>query len=186
MSLRGRVARHLDSIETDERRRVAAHGFAVAVVAAAALLRWMLRTSTDEPQFWLFHVAIALSAAYGGTAAALVATLLSVLLARVESAVPLSTALLFGLEGVLIAVVVLRMTKATRELKSAERQTRRIDCALSRLNQASEETVLILLDQTGHVSDWRAGATRLYGIESCEIVGKSARTMFDDLGEADF
>ena len=200
MSVRRRVAPHLDSIETDERRRLAAHGFAVGVVAGAALLRWILRTSTDEPQFWLFHVAIALSAAYGGTAAALVATLLSVLLARVGSAVPLSTALLFGLEGVLIALVVLRMAKAiqdlrrslatlkssTRELKSAERQASRIDCALSRLDQASEETVLILLDQTGHVSDWRTGATRLYGIESCEMVGRSAATMFDDLGEADF
>ena len=78
------------------------------------------------------------------------------------------------------------LKSSTRELKSAERQARRVDCALSRLNQASEETVLILLDQTGHVSDWRAGATRLYGIESCEMVGRSAATMFDDLGEADF
>jgi PAS domain S-box-containing protein len=200
MSLRGRVASHLDSIESGGRRRLAAHGFAVAVVAGAALLQWILRTSTDEPQLWLFHGAIALSAAYGGAAAALVATLLSVLLARVESAVPLSTALLFGLEGLLIALVVLRMAKAiqnlrrslaslnssTRELKSAERQARRVDCALSRLEQASEDTVLILLDQTGHVSDWRAGARRLYGIESCKMVGRSAATMFDDLGEADF
>ena len=200
MSLRGRIAPRLDSIETDGRRRLAAHGFAVGVVAGAALLRWILRTSTDEPQFWLFHVAIALSAAYGGTAAALVATLLSVLLARVGSAVPLSTALLFGLEGLLIALVVLRMAKAmqdlrrslatldssTRELKSVERRARRVDCALSRLEQGSEDTVLILLDQTGHVSDWRAGATRLYGIESCEMVGRSAASMFDELGEADF
>ena len=65
MSVRRRVAPHLDSIETDERRRIAAHGFAVGVVAGAALLGWILRTSTDEPQFWLFHVAIALSAVYG-------------------------------------------------------------------------------------------------------------------------
>ena len=200
MSLRGRVAPYLDSIETDERRRLALHGFAIGVVAGAALLQWILRTSTDEPQFWLFHVAIALSAAYGGTAPALVATLLSVLLARVGSAAPLSTAFLFGLEGLLIAFVVLRMAKAiqdlrrslgalnssTRELKSAERQARRVDCALSRLDQALEDTALILLDQTGHVSDWRAGATHLYGIESGEMVGRSAATLFDDLGEADF
>jgi PAS domain S-box-containing protein len=200
MSLCGRIALHLDCIETDERRRLAAHGFAVAFVAGAALLQWILRTSTDEPQLWLFHGAIALSAAYGGTTAALVATLLSVLLARLGSAVPLSTALLFGLEGLLIAFVVLRMAKAiqklrrslatlnssTRELKSAERQARRVDCALSRLEQASEDTVLILLDQTGRVSDWRAGATRLYGVESREMVGRSAATMFDELDESDF
>ena len=199
ISLRGRVARHLD-IETDERRRLAAHGFAVSVVAGAALLRWTLRTSTDEPQFWLFHVAIALSAAYTGTAAALVATLLSVLLARVGSAVPLSTALLFGLEGLLIAFVVLRMAKAiqglrlslatldssTRELKSAEREASRMNHALGRLEQASGETVLILLDQTGHISDWRTGAARLYRIESREMLGRGAATIFDDPGQADF
>ena len=102
---------------TDERRRLAAHGFAVSVVAGAFLLQWTLRTSTDEPQFWLFHVAIALTAAYSGTAATLVATLLSVLLARLASAVPLSTALLFGLEGLLIGLVVLRMAKAIQDLR---------------------------------------------------------------------
>jgi PAS domain S-box-containing protein len=199
MSLRARVAPHSDSFKTAERSRLAAHGFAVSVVAGAVLLRWMLGTSPDEPQFWLFYVAIVLSAAYGETAAALVATLLSVLLARVGSAVPLSTALLFGLEGLLIALVVLRMSRAirdlrrslatlcnsTRELKSAERQARRVDCALSRLEQASEDTALILLDQSGHVSDWRAGATRVYGIESSEMVGRSAATLFDEPGEAD-
>ena len=200
MSLRVRVAPQLDFIEIDERSRLAAHGLAVSVVAGAALLRWILPTSTDEPRFWLFHVAIALSAAYGGTAAALVATLLSVLLARVGAAVPLSTALLFGLEGLLIALVVLRMAKAiqdlrrslatlnssTRVLKSAGREASRMDCALSRLEQASEDTVLILLDQTGHISDWRTGATRLYGIESSEMVGRGAATMFDELGQGDF
>ena len=199
MSLRGRVARRLD-IETEERRRLAAHGFALSVVAGAALLRWTLRTSTDEPQLWLFHVAVALSAAYGGTAAALVATLLSVLLARVGSAVPLSTSLLFGLEGLLIAFIVLRMAKviqglrlslaalnsSTRELESAERQASRMNHALGRLEQASGETVLILLDQTGHISDWRTGAARLYRVESREMVGRGAATIFDEPGQADF
>ena len=200
ISMRGRIASQLPSSETDGRGRLAAHSFAISVVAGAVLLRWILHTSTDEPQFWLFHVAIALSAAYGGTAATLVATLLSVLLARVGWAVPLSTALLFGLEGLLIAFVVLRMAKAIRdsrrnlttlnssirELKSAERQANRIDRALSCLEQASDETVLILFDQTGHVSDWRTGATRLYGFEGREMVGRSAAIMFDDLGQADF
>src|SRR5262245_32722240 len=102
-SLRSRLTPLLDSINADERRRLAAHGFAVSVVAGAVLLRWILPTSIDGPPLWLFHVAIAVSAAYGGTSAALVAVLLSVLLARLGSAVPLSTALLFGLEGLLIA-----------------------------------------------------------------------------------
>jgi PAS domain S-box-containing protein len=198
-SLRSRLVPYLDSIDTDEFRRLAAHGFAVAVVAGSVLLRQLLGNSADEPQFWLFHVAIALSAAYAGTAPALVATLLSVLLARVISGVPLSTALLFGLEGLLIVFVVLRMANtiragrrsvatlnsSVRDLESAERQANRTDRAMGRLEQASEDTALILLDRTGHISDWRAGATRLYGFEGGEMVGRAAAALFDDRGEAD-
>jgi hypothetical protein len=115
------------------------------------------------------HLAIALSAAYGGTVPALVATLLSLLVARVVSAVSFSTALLFGLEGLLIAFVIVRMARAmqdsrqslatlnssVRELGSVQRQARRMDAALSRFEHASEDSALILLDQTGHISDWR-------------------------------
>jgi PAS domain S-box-containing protein len=197
--MRGRVASHVSSIETDGHGHLAAHGFAVSVVAGAVLLRWVFRDSTSEPQFWLFHVAIALSAFYGRTSAALVAVLLTTLAARVESAVPLSTAALFALEGLLIAFVVLRMANviqdarrrlgtlnsSIRELESAERQAGRIDRALNRLEHASEDTVLILLDEAGHVSDWRTGATRLYGFESREMVGKAAATLFDEPGQAD-
>ena len=86
MPMRGRIASHRASSETDGRRRLlGALGFAISVVGGAVLLRRILHTSADEPQFWLFHVAIALSAAYAGTAATLVATLLSVLLARIGS-----------------------------------------------------------------------------------------------------
>jgi PAS domain S-box-containing protein len=166
----------------------------MGVVAGAVLLRRVLDASANEPQFWLLHVAIALSAAYGGTASALVAALLSVLIARVGSAVPLSTALLFALEGLLIALVVVRMAKmiqelrrriatlnsSIRELESAERQASQLDCAMGRLEQASEHTALILLDQTGHISDWRTGAARLYGLENSAMVGRAAATMFDE------
>jgi PAS domain S-box-containing protein len=192
MSLGGRVAAHLDFIATDERRRLAAHGFAVGCVALSVLLRWMVSTSTDQPHFWLFHAAIALSALYGGIAPALVATLLSVLLERIGSAISLSTALLFGLEGLLIAFVVLHVTRAIARLtssihylESAQRQARRVDCAMSRLEQASEDKAVILLDQTGHITDWQISATRLYGFESRQMVGRVAAAMFDEFGQPD-
>jgi PAS domain S-box-containing protein len=199
MSLSRRIAPFPDSIDTGERGRLAAHGFAVSVVAGSVLLRWIFGVSSGEPQLWLFHAAIALSAAYAGTAPALVAILLSVLLARVGSAVPLSTAFLFGLEGLLIAFVVLRMAEAIqalrrsvaalnssiRDLESAERHANRMDRAIGHLEQASEDTALILLDRTGHISEWRTGAIRLYGFESGEIVGRSVATLFDQSGHAD-
>ena len=196
-ALNGRVASHFDSTASDQHRRLTAHTFAASVVAGAFLLQWTLGRAAGEPQFWLFHVAIVLTAAYGGAAATLVATLLSVLLARLSSAVPMSTALLFGVEGLLIGLVVLRMTKviqdlrrslegSVRELESAERQGTRLDRALSRLDQAPEDTAVILLDQAGYVSDWRTGATRLYGSESREMVSAGAAALFDESGRMDF
>ena len=178
-------------------RALTAYALAASAVAGAFLLQWTLGRAAGEPQFWLFHVAIVLTAAYGGAAATLVATLLSVLLARLSSAVPMSTALLFGAEGLLIGLVVLRMTKviqdlrrslkdSDRELESAERQRTRMDRALSRLDEASEDTAVILLDQAGCVSEWRTGATRLYGSDSHEMVSTGAAALFDESGRMDF
>jgi len=173
--------------------RTGAHAVAVSAVAGAFLLQWTLGRAAGEPPFWLFHVAIVLTAAYGGAAATLVAILLSVLLARVSSAVPMSTALLFGVEGLLLGLVVLRLTKVVQELRSsvralesAERYWTCMDRALSRLDQASGDTAVILLDQAGNVSDWRTGATRLYGSESRELVGTGAAALFDECGRMDF
>ena len=61
-----------------------------------------------------------------------------------------------------------------------------MDRALSRLDQASGDTAVILLDQAGDVSDWRAGATRLYGSESREMVGTGAAALFDECGRMEF
>ena len=57
---------------------------------------------------------------------------------------------------------------------------------MSRLDQASDDTAVILLDRAGHVSDWRTGATRLYGFESREMVGAGAATLFDEPGRSGF
>ena len=199
-ALNGRVGSYFDSTASDQHRRLTAQAFAASVVAGAFLLHWTLGRTAGEPQFWLFHLAIVLTAASAGAAATLVATLLSVLLVRLSSAVPMSTAVLFGVEGLLIGLVVLRMTKviqdlsrslgvlkgSVRELESAERQGTRVDHALSRLDQASEDTAVILLDQAGYVRDWRTGATRLYGFESREMASTGAAALFDECGRMDF
>jgi PAS domain S-box-containing protein len=194
-ALNGRVASRFDVPAADHTKHLAAHAFAAAVVAGAFLLQWTLGRTADEP-FWLFHVAILLTAAYGGAAATLVAILLSVLLARLSSAVPISTALLFGVEGLALGVVGLQMTRvATRlrqrlessnnELEWAERQRTRLDRALSHLDQALEDTAVILLDQAGSVSDWRTSATRLYGGQRPEMANAGAAALFEESGGCD-
>jgi PAS domain S-box-containing protein len=196
-ALNGRVASRFDFPATDEAKRLTAHAFAAVVVASAFLLQWTLSRQAGEPQFWLFHVAVVLTAAYGGAAATLVAILLSLLLARLSSAVPMSTAVLFGVEGLMIGLVVLHratVIQALRrslegsvgELESAERQRTRLDHALSRLDQAQEDTAVILLDAAGYVSDWRTGATRLYGFKSREMVRAGAAALFDEPARTDF
>jgi len=199
-ALYGRAVAHFDSIATADQRRVAAYAFAASLVVAASLLQWIAARAVSEPQLWLFHVAIVLTAAYADAAATLVAILLSMLLARVTAAIPLSTALLFGIEGVVIGIVVLRMAAAIRNLRqdrdalqtsvrdldSTARHGHRMDRALNHLDQASEHTILVLLDQAGRVSDWRSGATRLYGFESGEMVGTGAVALFDEPGRRDF
>jgi PAS domain S-box-containing protein len=196
-ALNGRVASRYDFPPSGQAKRLTAHTFAAVVVAGAFLLQWTLGRTAGEPPFWLFHLAIVLTAAYGEAAAMLVAILLSVLLARLSTAVPMSTALLFGVEGLMIGVVVLHMTKAIqtlrgnlegllRALDSAERQRTRLDRALSRIDQAREDTAVILLDKDGCVSDWRTGATRVYGFTSGEMARTGAAALFDESGRADF
>jgi len=110
------------------------------------------------------------------------------------------TLLLFGLAGVVIGLVVLRMVKVIqnlrqrldasanwiRELESAERRGIKTDRALSRLQRESDDTVLLFLDQSGQISDWRDGATRLYGFESSQMVGTGAAILFGEPGRQDF
>ena len=194
--LRGRVESRIDLAATDERKRFLAYIVAASAVTSALLLQWMLGGAAGAPRFWLFHLAIALTALSGSAAATLVAALLSVLAARVSSTTPLSAAFLLGLEGLLIGLVVIRATRTIRRvrrdlevsvrsiraLESAVRHGTRMNGALSRLDQASEETALILLDHAGSISDWRTGATRLYGFEPRDILGAGAATLFDEPG----
>jgi PAS domain S-box-containing protein len=195
--LNGRAASPFAFLASEQGTRLTAHAFAVVVVAGAFLVQWALGRAAGEPQFWLFYVAIALTAAYGRAEPTLVAILLSVLLARLSSAVPISTAVLFGIEGLMIGFVVLRMGTViralrrsldgtARELDSAKGERTRLDCALSRLDQALDDTAVILLDRAGHVSDWRAGATRLYGFKSRDMVSAGAAALFDEPGRAEF
>jgi PAS domain S-box-containing protein len=187
----GRAASRVVVPATDRATPLTAHAFAAVVVAGAFLLQWTLGPPIGEPQFWLFHVAIALTAAYGSAAATLVAILLSLLVARLSSAVPMSTAVLFGIEGLLIGLVVFRVRTlaqalrrrlegSVRELESAEGERTRLDRALSRLDQALDDTAVILLDHAGRVSDWRSGATRLYGFRSRDMVSAGAAALFDE------
>ena len=189
----------LRTLDTTEQRRLASHGVALAAVGAAILLRWAFGPASDGPQFWMFSAAIAVSAAWGGTAPALVAALACLLAGRVIDGVSFGAGLLFVAEGLAVAFLVLllrgmldderrRMAALEpwmRELKSKERQGRLVDSAFSQLDEAAD-AVVVVLDSAGRISNWRAGATRLYGHAAAEMIGTSPAALFEDLSDDSF
>ncbi len=195
-----RIADAVRALDAKERQRLVTHGVGLGAVGAALVVRWMLGVTANEPQFWLFSSAIAVSAALGGAAPALVAALASLLSARIIDGATLTAGLLFVAEGLAVAFVVVllralldqerqRMTALEPwmlELKTSEREGRLVNSAFSQLDEAAAGTVVVTLDRTGRVSSWRAGATRLYGIPAAEIVGASPAPLFMDIAEDGF
>jgi len=189
----------LRNLETSERKRLAGHAIALAAVAGAVVLRWIFGLGDGDARFSLFFAAIAVTAAFGGTAPALVAALASLFAVRLTTDASLAAGLLFAAEALAIVCVVLllkaslererkRMTALEpwmRELKSTERQGRVVESVFSQLDEAAD-TVVIVLDGAGRVSSWRAGATRLYGVPAADIVGENPAPLFDDLSDEGF
>jgi PAS domain S-box-containing protein len=190
------VLQALRTLDTTERRRLASHAVALALVGAAVILRWAFGIAADGRQFWMFSAAIAASAAWGGTAPALVAALASLLVGRIIGDASLGAGLLFLVEGLAVAVVVVLLRRLVdderrrmadlepwmRELKSKERQGRVVDSAFTQLDEAAD-AIVVILDSTGRISNWRAGATRLYGRPAAEMIGTSPAPLFEDLSD---
>jgi PAS domain S-box-containing protein len=184
----------LRRLDMREQQRLTTHAVGLGSVAAAVFLRWAL--GADELQFWLFSAAIAVSAAFGGMAPALVAALASLLAVRLTTSLPLTSGLLLVAEGLTVALVIafFRTTIGQErqrmraiqpwmlELKSTERQGRLVESAFSQLDEAAD-TVVVMLDSGGRISGWRAGATRLYGCAAADVIGTSPSALFDDLSE---
>src|SRR5262245_44078639 len=130
----------LRRLDTREQQRLTTHAVGLGTVVAAIFLRWLFGVA-NEPQFWLFSAAIALSAAIGGAAPALVSALASLLAVRLTTDLPMTSDLLFVAEGLTVALIVAflrttiqqeraRMTAMQpwmRELKSTEREGRLVE-----------------------------------------------------------
>ncbi len=167
--------------DTRERQRLTTHAVGLGAVGAAVFVRWALGVRRRAAVLAVL-AAIAVSAAVGGTTPALVAALSSLLAVRLTTDLPMTSGLLFVAEGLTVALVVafLRTTIEQerermsamepwmRELKSTERQSRLVESAFSQLDEAAD-TVVVVLDSSGRISGWRAGATRLYGCAAADV-----------------
>jgi hypothetical protein len=81
-------------------------------------MKWLLGFPASSAPFLFLHAAIAATASYGGFTAAAVATLTSLLVARLTTDMSLWEGVAFSLEGLLIAAVVIQILAKVR----AERQ----------------------------------------------------------------
>jgi PAS domain S-box-containing protein len=155
-------------------------------------MRWLLGIPASAAPFLFFHAAIAVTAAYSGLAAAGVATLTSLLIARLTTDMALQEGVVFSLEGLLVAAVIVWIqakVRAERQrlaaaaariqgLEAIEYHGRLVESAFARLDAVSSNTVLVILDKNGRITEWGAGAARLYGRSGAEMTTKSAAVLF--------
>lgn len=180
-----------------ESRERAAHAVALLLVSTAAVAGYVTGATGHPVPFTLFSVAIAASAAHGGFAPGLVATLAAILAGGIGGPVPVDarTRVLFGVEGVLVALIVSairsRLLEAELRLEAAEamvadlrvrdRHGRLLDAALRHLEDTGTETAVVVLNDRGAITEWRSSAERLYGHAAGDIAGASVVSLsFED------
>ena len=179
-------------LDGDQRQHLRASAFALASVAVALVMKWLLGFPASSAPFLFLHAAIAATASYGGFAAAAVATLTSLLVARLTTDMSLWEGVAFSLEGLLIAAVVIQIlakVRAERQrlaaaanriqaLEAIERHGHLVESAFAHLEAVSGDTALLILDKNGRIREWGAGAARLYGRSGTDMTGKSAAVLF--------
>jgi hypothetical protein len=163
--------------QTFDLLRARGPGMAILGVLAAAGLKWLFGLTETASSLLLFSLVVAFSAAAAGFRAASVAALTSVLIARLTSSLPLSASLVFGIEALLLALLVSTLADAVeddgklfeqkdrriRELDDEVRRLRAIDLAYERLEHEPLDYAVAVLDFEGRVAAWRDSAARLFG-----------------------
>jgi PAS domain S-box-containing protein len=190
----GRLAANLLATRSpQEREKRAAHAVALLLVTIVAIVKLVTGVTGHDAPFTLYAVAVAASAARGGFAPALVATLASILFSGLNAPSPgWHERLLFAVEGGAIALIVSAFRSrvqasqgrfraaeaAVAELRLRDRHRRLLDAALRHLEDAAGETAVVVLNDLGLIAEWRTGAERLYGYSSADVIGASATALF--------
>ncbi len=186
----------LQAQSAQDREKLAAHALALLLVCAVALVKYVTGLTVDRAPFTLYTLAIVVSAARGGFGPAVVATLASVVVGAVV-APPVGQGhprLLFAFEGLGVALIAsairshlrasdarLAAAQATiADLKARDRHGRLLDAALHHLEETCSDTVVVVLNDLGLITEWRGGAARLYGFPAEEVLGVSIASLFFD------
>jgi len=188
------IARFLEPSSEEERERLAAHAIALLLVATVATAKYVSGLTLHSVPFTLYAVAIAASAARGGFAPAVVATLASVLVAGIGASGPVDPdiRMLFVAEALALGGIVsfvagrVRITEsrlaateaANEDLQLRDRRGRLLDAALRHLEDVADETTVVVLNDSGMITEWRNSAERLYGYSTEQVLGMDASLLF--------
>lgn len=165
------------------------YGVATLAVAQVLLIKLLAPQIGKETPFLLFFTAVMVSAGYGGTVAGLLATVLVALVSNYFFLSPVYSFSLdwdellkigvFILEGLLITSVIVALNVARQRAEEnalkVERQQeslRKTEERYRLLVEGVKDHAIFMLDPDGRIVNWNAGAERIYGYQTDEVVGR--------------
>jgi PAS domain S-box-containing protein len=173
------------------------YGIPVLTVGLILLLRLLLTPAIGKASpFLLFTVAVMVSAWYGGLFPGIQATLLSAIVIIYFFLEPNNTLtvsnladavllVLFTLIGLTISWLTDKLHLATKQaefnLRQAQRQQEELRESEERfrlLVEGVKDYAIVMLDPSGHVVSWNAGAENVTGYREKEIVGRHSSCFF--------
>ena len=186
----------LSALSPHERERLAAHAFALLMVAMIGILKAVSGLTGHSVPFTLYTIAVGAAAARGGAVAAVVAGLASMVAAPLGAPAPVDAAAraLFAIEALGLTAVVCwvrsRLRTAERRAASAQitiarlqtrnAQGRLLDAGLRHVEDTTRDTALIALDAAGVIVEWRSSAERLFGYSPEHAIGMSASALLPE------
>jgi PAS domain S-box-containing protein len=175
------------------RSRALRYGFAVLVVAGAALLRQLLEARFGAvPPYILFYPAVMLAATVGNSGPGIFATLLSGFYAEFFLFAPRGQVGINNVADVIGLVVFMSMGLLISGLagavyRSKDRERLMIEEALHdsedrfrMVVEGVEDYAVFMLDLRGRIISWNTGAERITGWSTKEILGKDFSMFFTE------
>lgn len=166
------------------------YSVAVLAVAQVLLIKLLLAPQIGkETPFLLFFTAVMVSAGYGGRGPGLLATALVALASNYFFLPPVYSFILdwhgltkigvFELEGLLITSVIVALNTARQRSEESALKVQRQQESLHKseeryrlLVEGVKDYAIFMLDPDGVVVNWNAGAERIHGYQTEEIIGK--------------
>jgi PAS domain S-box-containing protein len=172
------------------RSQLLRYGVAILAVAQVLIIKLLLAPKIgEETPFLLFFTAVMVSAGYGGTGPGILAITLVALASNYFFLPPVYSFSLdldgllkigvFILEGLLITSVIVALNAARQRTEENALKVQRQQESLHKteeryrlLVEGVKDYAIFMLDPNGGIVNWNAGAERIHGYQTEEIIGQ--------------